>query len=200
MFRKTLLAAVAAANAPFVSERLFGVLRMARGKGVGLRFVELLAWYLVLLGLAKAIERIRRFVAPDGELLVISAIRDEGAQVDGPPWPLTLCLTRGNKKGKATGRPRQRKWFGIEQISLGPNKGLPVALQRNSIWWKRRARARRRRRWGRGAKYPRDGMSVCTLYTRLCPPWRWCNRQRGLSQAKRKRAGQDGSVPNSEWG
>jgi hypothetical protein len=28
-------------------------------------------------------------VAPGGELLVISGSREEGEQVDGPPWPLT---------------------------------------------------------------------------------------------------------------
>lgn len=38
---------------------------------------------------ATAIRHLGQFVAPAGELLVISGIRDEGAHVDGPPWPLT---------------------------------------------------------------------------------------------------------------
>lgn len=38
---------------------------------------------------ADAIRHVGRLVAPGGELLVISGIRGEGEQVDGPPWPLT---------------------------------------------------------------------------------------------------------------
>jgi SAM-dependent methyltransferase len=38
---------------------------------------------------ADAIRHVGRMVAPGGELLVISGIRGEGEQVDGPPWPLT---------------------------------------------------------------------------------------------------------------
>lgn len=38
---------------------------------------------------ANAIRRIAALVAPGGHLLVISGIREEGEQVDGPPWPLT---------------------------------------------------------------------------------------------------------------
>jgi SAM-dependent methyltransferase len=38
---------------------------------------------------ADAIRHVARMVAPGGELLVISGIREEGEQVDGPPWPLT---------------------------------------------------------------------------------------------------------------
>jgi SAM-dependent methyltransferase len=38
---------------------------------------------------AGAIRHVGRLVAPGGELLVISGIRGEGEQVDGPPWPLT---------------------------------------------------------------------------------------------------------------
>ncbi|MFI9508557.1 class I SAM-dependent methyltransferase [Nocardia sp. NPDC052566] len=38
---------------------------------------------------AEAISHVARMVAPGGELLVIAGARAEGAQVDGPPWPLT---------------------------------------------------------------------------------------------------------------
>lgn len=51
-----LLAAVALANAPFVTERAFGVLRVARGKSAGLRFLELLLYYFVALGIAIGVE------------------------------------------------------------------------------------------------------------------------------------------------
>jgi SAM-dependent methyltransferase len=37
----------------------------------------------------EAIARIRAMVAPGGELVVISGIRADGEEVDGPPWPLT---------------------------------------------------------------------------------------------------------------
>jgi SAM-dependent methyltransferase len=38
---------------------------------------------------ADAIRHTGQLVAPGGELLVLSGIREEGARVDGPPWPLT---------------------------------------------------------------------------------------------------------------
>ncbi|MGB6182555.1 MAG: class I SAM-dependent methyltransferase [Rhodococcus sp. (in: high G+C Gram-positive bacteria)] len=38
---------------------------------------------------ADAISAIASTVAPGGTLLVVSGIREEGAEVDGPPWPLT---------------------------------------------------------------------------------------------------------------
>lgn len=38
---------------------------------------------------ATAIGNVSRMVAPGGTLLVISGIRAEGEQVDGPPWPLS---------------------------------------------------------------------------------------------------------------
>jgi SAM-dependent methyltransferase len=37
----------------------------------------------------EAIARVRAMVAPGGELLVISGVREDGEEVDGPPWPLT---------------------------------------------------------------------------------------------------------------
>lgn len=36
-----------------------------------------------------AIAGVRSFVAPGGTLLVYSGVRQEGEEVDGPPWPLT---------------------------------------------------------------------------------------------------------------
>jgi RimJ/RimL family protein N-acetyltransferase len=38
---------------------------------------------------ARAIARVPPFVGPGGTLIVIAASRDEGEQVEGPPWPLT---------------------------------------------------------------------------------------------------------------
>ncbi|MEU7144826.1 class I SAM-dependent methyltransferase [Nocardia sp. NPDC046473] len=38
---------------------------------------------------AVATANVARMVAPGGELVVIANIREEGAEVDGPPWPLT---------------------------------------------------------------------------------------------------------------
>lgn len=38
--------------------------------------------------LPQAARALASFVAPDGALLVISRARDEGQQIDGPPWPL----------------------------------------------------------------------------------------------------------------
>lgn len=48
---------------------------------------------------ATAIGRIAGMIAPGGQLLVISGIREEGEQVDGPPWP----LTRGELDSFGTG-------------------------------------------------------------------------------------------------
>jgi SAM-dependent methyltransferase len=36
-----------------------------------------------------AIAHVGQLVAPGGELIVITAIREDGEQVDGPPWPLS---------------------------------------------------------------------------------------------------------------
>lgn len=38
---------------------------------------------------ADAIVNVARMVAHGGDLVVISGVREEGEQVDGPPWPLT---------------------------------------------------------------------------------------------------------------
>jgi SAM-dependent methyltransferase len=37
----------------------------------------------------RAIAGVRGLVAPGGTLLVYSGVREEGEEVDGPPWPLT---------------------------------------------------------------------------------------------------------------
>jgi hypothetical protein len=36
-----------------------------------------------------AITHVGQLVAPGGELIVITAIREDDEQVNGPPWPLT---------------------------------------------------------------------------------------------------------------
>ena len=51
-----LLVAIVTANAPFLSERLFGLLRPRKPKSAGVRFLELAVFYLVTLGLAILIE------------------------------------------------------------------------------------------------------------------------------------------------
>lgn len=63
---------------------------------------------------AEATERVAAMVAPGGELLVISGIRAEGDDVDGPPWP----LTRGEIDAFATGGLQPRR---IEQEPLPAN-------------------------------------------------------------------------------
>lgn len=63
---------------------------------------------------AAATERVAEMVAPGGELLVISGIRDAGTEVDGPPWP----LTRGEIDAFATGGLRPER---IEQAPLPAN-------------------------------------------------------------------------------
>ncbi|MEB3371149.1 class I SAM-dependent methyltransferase [Saccharopolyspora mangrovi] len=63
---------------------------------------------------AEATERVAGLVAPGGQLLVISGIRPEGAEVDGPPWP----LTRGEIDAFATGGLRPVR---IESLPLPAN-------------------------------------------------------------------------------
>ncbi|MEV4728610.1 methyltransferase domain-containing protein [Saccharopolyspora sp. NPDC049426] len=59
---------------------------------------------------AEATERVAAMVAPGGELLVISGVRAEGTDVDGPPWP----LTRSEIEAFATGGLR------VERIEKAP--------------------------------------------------------------------------------
>lgn len=61
-----ILLAVAAANLPFVSQRLMGVLSMSRPKTLPIRLVELLACYLVAGGAGLALEQRAGRVAAQG--------------------------------------------------------------------------------------------------------------------------------------
>ena len=71
-----------------------------------------------------AIEAVAATVAPGGRLLVISGVRADNAQVDGPPWPLTrseiesfatdgLALTSIEliERADIPGTRRWRAWF-----------------------------------------------------------------------------------------
>ena len=51
-----LAVALAAANWPFLNERFFGLRRLAAGKGLGLRALELLLLYFLVGGLGLALE------------------------------------------------------------------------------------------------------------------------------------------------
>lgn len=67
-----------------------------------------------------AINSITRMVAPGGELLVISGIREEGEQVDGPPWPLTRAelnsfAADGLQATHVTAVPETHRWQAIFQ-------------------------------------------------------------------------------------
>lgn len=66
---------------------------------------------------AEATERVAAMVAPGGELLVISGVRAEGTDVDGPPWP----LTRSEIEAFATGGLRVER---IEQAPLPANPDM----------------------------------------------------------------------------
>ncbi|MFC9437675.1 class I SAM-dependent methyltransferase [Nocardia sp. NPDC057030] len=74
-----------------------------------------------------ATANVSRMVAPGGDLLVIAGIREEGAQVDGPPWPLTrteidafagddLRAVRVEQASPA-GRPNFVRWRALFQRS-----------------------------------------------------------------------------------
>ncbi|SFS86410.1 class I SAM-dependent methyltransferase [Saccharopolyspora flava] len=68
---------------------------------------------------AEATRRVAEMVAPGGQLLVIAGIREEGADVDGPPpWP----LTRGEIDAFATGGLRPQE---VEQLSPPTNPQMP---------------------------------------------------------------------------
>lgn len=74
----------------------------------------------------QAIAAISATVAPGGTLLVLSAGREPGEPVNGPPWP----LTRGEIESFATG--------GVEMVRLEDLRGQPGP-------WERRWRAELRR-------------------------------------------------------
>lgn len=58
--------ALVAANLPFLSERLFLVRRLAGPKPLALRLGELVVWYLVVGGVALALEQSIGRIAPQG--------------------------------------------------------------------------------------------------------------------------------------
>lgn len=61
-----LVAALAAANLPFLSQRLFGVVRLARPKNMAMRLAELVVLYFVVGGLGLLLEKRAGQVAPQG--------------------------------------------------------------------------------------------------------------------------------------
>ncbi|HVR54169.1 MAG TPA: DUF2818 family protein [Pseudorhodoferax sp.] len=61
-----ILAAVVAANLPFLTQRLFLALRLAQGKSLAWRLLELLAYYLLVGLLGLLLERNVGRIAPQG--------------------------------------------------------------------------------------------------------------------------------------
>jgi hypothetical protein len=61
-----LLLAFAAANLPFLTQRLFGVLPLARGKNLAARLAELVVLYFVVGGMALLLEQRAGQIAPQG--------------------------------------------------------------------------------------------------------------------------------------
>nr|WP_145545346.1 DUF2818 family protein [Variovorax boronicumulans] len=61
-----ILAAVVAANLPFLTQRLFLALRLAQGKGLAWRLLELLVYYLLVGVLGLLLERNVGRIAPQG--------------------------------------------------------------------------------------------------------------------------------------
>jgi len=55
-----------AANLPFVSQRVLGMVALKRGKNLGLRLVELVLLYFLVGGIALALEKYRGQIAPQG--------------------------------------------------------------------------------------------------------------------------------------
>ncbi|MFE9581022.1 class I SAM-dependent methyltransferase [Nocardia sp. NPDC006044] len=80
---------------------------------------------IALRGVATA--NVSRMVAPGGDLLVIAGIRAEGAEVDGPPWPLTrteIDAFAGEdlrpvrvEQASPAGRPNFIRWRALFQRS-----------------------------------------------------------------------------------
>ncbi|TFZ04640.1 DUF2818 family protein [Ramlibacter rhizophilus] len=58
--------ALLAANLPFFTERLFGLVRLHGPKGLGLRVLELLVLYFLVGGVALLLERRAGQIAPQG--------------------------------------------------------------------------------------------------------------------------------------
>ncbi len=61
-----ILAAVVAANLPFLTQRLFVALPLAQGKGLAWRLLELLVYYLLVGALGLLLERNVGRIAPQG--------------------------------------------------------------------------------------------------------------------------------------
>ncbi len=61
-----LVLAFCAANLPFLSQRLFGVVPIARGKNLPMRLAELVALYFVVGGIGLALEQRAGQIAPQG--------------------------------------------------------------------------------------------------------------------------------------
>lgn len=61
-----LLLAFAAANLPFLTQRLLGVVRLPRGKNLATRLAELVLLYLVVGGIGLLLERRAGQIAPQG--------------------------------------------------------------------------------------------------------------------------------------
>ncbi|HEY6738453.1 MAG TPA: methyltransferase domain-containing protein [Actinopolymorphaceae bacterium] len=70
----------------------------------------------------RAIDRVRRLLAPGGTLLVIGMVGDPDRPADGPPWPLTRAEVESFASGEVrmvrldeitdTDRPDVRRWLG----------------------------------------------------------------------------------------
>lgn len=60
------LLALLAANLPFLTERFMAVVRLAGGKNLALRLVELVLWYVIVGLIARALEHQAGQVAPQG--------------------------------------------------------------------------------------------------------------------------------------
>lgn len=58
--------ALIAANLPFLSQRLLGIVPLPRPKTLGVRLIELLAGYLVVGGVGLMLERYLGQIAPQG--------------------------------------------------------------------------------------------------------------------------------------
>jgi hypothetical protein len=61
-----LLAALVAANLPFVSQRLLGVIALKQPKNLALRLAELVAYYFIAGGLGLLLEQRAGQIAPQG--------------------------------------------------------------------------------------------------------------------------------------
>ena len=66
----------------------------------------------------RAIDGVCRFVAPGGTLIVYSGVREEGEQVEGPPWPLTRAEVESFARD------------GLEAVSIAqPSRALAGRVQ-----------------------------------------------------------------------